>query len=184
MTINELGQTVDALGNVVNAPPWMTAMFDAGGFMSGSPIGRTISPNSLLPPDFYAPAGQEYLLETGGLSPYRAPGSMLLPTAEANTLSQWLKSTGNTSLGDLGAKLVSAPYDYFNPAGVPTPPTPITAPKVTAAATAPSSWTAPIIPGTAGSGTDDIFSKTLGKGASNLGGLLGKSSPYSNPFKK
>jgi hypothetical protein len=62
---------------------------------------------------------------------------------------------------------------------------PATTPAVTTPASAtPSSWKNLVTPST---GQDDIFSRNIGKSASNLGGLLGGSSPYAtaaNPFKK
>jgi hypothetical protein len=64
--------------------------------------------------------------------------------------------------------------------------TPITPPATTtttgAGGNTPTAWTTPRFPGTSGSGVDDIFAR--GGSAGNLSGLLGKSSPYSNPFKK
>jgi hypothetical protein len=52
----------------------------------------------------------------------------------------------------------------------------------TPGATTPAPFKAPVLPPT--SGQDDIFARGIGNSASNLGGLLGKTSPYSNPFPK
>lgn len=62
----------------------------------------------------------------------------------------------------------------------------ITPTMTPAAATAtsanPTQWTTPNSTPQMFSSVDDIFSRSIGSGKSNLGGLLGNTSPYNNPF--
>lgn len=63
--------------------------------------------------------------------------------------------------------------------------TSITPPATTTAASAtPSAWTTPVSAPQMFNSQDDIFRKSIGGGKSNLGGLLGNTSPYdsNNPF--
>lgn len=106
--------------------------------------------------------------------------------------------TGYTNIGGIGyagmgyatppqlRAFAADPGNIYGPAGrTATPPAPIITQPTTATGTTPDAnipaeWRRPVTP-LPSSGQDDIFAR--GGSAGNLGGLLGKNSPYSNPFK-
>ena len=92
----------------------------------------------------------------------------------------WVKSSVLTEPSGnkpKGQTQLTAGAQQYNRAQTP----PSATPASTITSGVPAQWKAPSVPGT---GQDDIFARGIGKKSGNLGGLMGGSSPYANPFGK